>query len=92
MRAMGALRRQIRQSQCPGGCSQRLSPLRYWTFGSALRGPHATPMIRQSDGFAAAASRQHSVSPLDAICVILAALPTAAHTDSAVAMLHSEPP
>ena len=42
-----------------------------WTFGSASRGPHATPITFQSDGFAAIASRQHSVRPLDAMSGML---------------------
>lgn len=32
-----------------------------------LEVPYATPISRQSDGLAADASRQHAVSPLDAI-------------------------
>ena len=38
-----------------------------WMLGSTSRGPHATPISFQVDGLAAIASRQHSVSPLDAI-------------------------
>jgi hypothetical protein len=37
-----------------------------WIFGSTSRGPHTTPMSCQSDGFAASAARQDSVSPFDA--------------------------
>ncbi len=57
----------------PGPSS--LKPLTLWTrarahhssvlriFGSSSRGPHTTPMRRQSDGLAAIAPRQHSVRP-----------------------------
>ena len=44
----------------PRAQAHQSSPL--GTAGST-RGPHTTPMSRQSDGFAGAAFRQHSVSP-----------------------------